>query len=259
VGKVIALLAWYDESPSWLAACVASVAPHVDAIVAVDGAYAQYPDARARSERSQAETIQATAEASGIGCTIHRPQTYWLGGEVEKRTAMFRLGQAHRTSFDDWYWVIDADCVVTQVPKDFRERLAETETNAIEVTLYERRDYVGDHPEVAQVMNLPTCGAQRMPMLFRALKDMQVVNAHYVYGGWDENNEWHYVWGPPALQPDAPTIMENIHVEHRSIWRDLYRRDTAKRYYEIRDELGIERVVPRDENGGYAPVQVTRS
>ena len=98
-----------------------------------------------------------------------------------------------------------------------------------------------------------------MPMLFRALKDMQVVNAHYVYGGWDENNEWHYVWGPPALQPDSCAIMEDVQVEHRSIWRDLYRRDNAKRYYEIRDELQIERVVPRNENGGYAPVQVTRS
>jgi hypothetical protein len=259
VGKVIALLSWYDESPSWLASCVASVAPHVDHIVAVDGAYAHYPDARARSDRSQAETIQATAEGLSIGCTIYRPASYWLGGEVEKRSAMFRLGQAHRDGFDDWYWVIDADCVVTQVPSDYRDALAATEANAVDVTLFERRDYLGDHPEIAQVMNLPTAGGQTIPMLFRALKDMQVIGAHYIYGGFDANDEWHYVWGPPAVQPDARDVIENIHVEHRSIWRDLYRRDNAKRYYEVRDELGIERIRPRDENGNLQPVQVKRS
>lgn len=257
--KVIGLLSWYDESPSWLASCVASIAPHIDQLVAVDGAYAQYPDARATSERTQAETIQATAEGAGIGCTIYRPATYWHGGEVEKRTAMFRLAQAHRTGFEDWYWVIDADCVVTKVPSDFRNRLFDTTANAIEVTLFERRDYLGDHPEVAQSMHLPTCGAHRHPMIWRALRDMQVVNAHYVYGGWDEDGKWHYVWGPPMLQPDPRETMEDIHVEHRSIWRDAYRRDTAKRYYEIRDELQIERVVPRNDNGDYAPMQVTRS
>lgn len=259
MGKIIAALSWYDESPSWLAACVASIAPHVDHVVAVDGAYAHYPDARAMSDRLQAETIVATCEGAGVSCTLHRPATYWIGGEVEKRTAMFRLCQAHRDGFDDWYWVIDADCVVTQCPRDLRDRLADTEANSVEVMLWERRDWVGDHPEVAQTMVLPTGVEQKMPMLFRALKDMQVVGTHYTYGGFDADGEWHYTWGSRAIGPDDPDVFNDVRVEHRSIWRDKYRRDAAQSYYNVRDELGLERVIPRGDNGDQMPVEVKRS
>lgn len=256
--KIIGLLAWYDESPSWLAACVASIGPHIDHIVAVDGAYAHYPDARARSDRIQAETIQATAEGLGIGCTIHRPATYWYGGEVEKRTTMFSIAQAYREGFDDWYWVIDADCVVTQCPSDLRARLADTEANAVEVTLWERRDYLGDVPEVARTVALPTSGEQKMRQVFRALKDVQVVGAHYVYGGWDADGEWHYLWGHGAMPVDEADYFRDIRVEHRSIWRDVYRRNLAQDYYKTRDALGIERVIPRYDNG-LQPVEVKRT
>ncbi len=257
--KVIAALSWYDESPSWLASCIASIAPHVDHVVAVDGAYAHYPDARARSERIQAETIIATCEALSVGCTLYRPATYWVGGEVEKRSAMFRLCQAHRESFDDWYWIIDADCIVTTCPSDLRARLSETELNAVEVMLYERRDWLGDHEEVAQTMSLPTSVQQKMRMIFRALDDMQVVGTHYTYGGFDANGDWHYTWGSNAIGPDPADVFADVIVEHRSIWRDKYRKDNAQAYYNVRDELGLERVLPRDENGHLQPVRVRRS
>ncbi len=257
--KVIAALSWYDESPSWLAACVASVAPHVDHVVAVDGAYAHYPDARARSDRTQAETIMATCDALGVGCTLHRPSSYWHGGEVEKRTRLFRLCHAHREGFDDWYWVIDADCIVTQCPSDLRERLADTWANSVEVALFERRDWLGDHHEVAHTMSLPTSSQQKMRMLFRALDDMQVIGTHYTYGGFDENGEWHYTWGSHAIGPDEADVFSDVIVEHRSIWRDKYRRENAQAYYQTRDELGIERVVPRGDNGEQLPVEVKRS
>lgn len=257
--KIIGALSWYDESPSWLAACVASIAPHIDHLVAVDGAYAHYPDARARSERLQAETIMATCESLGVGCTMHRPSTYWLGGEVEKRTAMFQLCQAHRTGFDDWYWVIDADCIVTACPVDLRERLATTDANCVEVMLWERRDWLEEAPEVAQTMHLPTTVEQKMRMLFRAMKDMQVVGTHYTYGGFDANDEWHYLWGSRVLQPDEPETFHEVKVEHRSIYRDKYRRENAKAYYSVRDELGLERVLPRRDNGELMPVEVKRT
>lgn len=257
--KIIALLAWYDESPSWLAACVASIAPHVDHLVAVDGAYAHFPDARARSERLQAETIQATAEACGLACTIHRPATYWIGGEVEKRSAMFRIGQAYREGFDDWYWVIDADCVVTQCPSDLRATLEATEANAVEVVLWERRDYLGDVPDVSRTIVLPTAGEQKLRCIFRALKDVQVVGAHYVYGGFDADGEWHYLWGHGAMPVDHAEYFSNVRIEHRSIWRDAYRRNMAQDYYKTRDTIGLERVLPRGDNGEHGPVEVTRT
>lgn len=225
----------------------------------MDGAYAHFPDARARSERLQAETIQATAEGAGIGCTVHRPQHYWIGGEVEKRTTMFRLAQAFRESFDDWYFVVDADCVATHIPGDLRQRLAETEHNAVEVTLWERRDYLGDVPDVARTMALPNAGGQKLRCLFRAMRDMQVVGAHFVYGGFDANDEWHYTWGHGAMPVDEADYFGDVQIEHRSIWRDLYRRNMAKDYYKLRDELGIERVLPRGDNGDLQPVEVKRA
>lgn len=257
--KIIGCLSWYDESPSWLAATVTSFAPHIDHLVAVDGAYAHFPDSRAHSERLQAETIVATCEAAGIACTLYRPATYWVGGEVEKRAAMFRVAQAYRDGFDDWYWIIDADCIATQVPGDFRKRLAETEANAVEVMLWERRDYLNDVPDVARAMNLPTAGEQSNRCLFRALKDMQVVGAHYVYGGFDADGEWHYTWGPRALDTDDAEVWRDVKIEHRSIWRDKYRRELSQTYYTVRDELGIERVLPRGDNGDLQPVEVKRT
>lgn len=256
--NIIAGLSWYDESPSWLASCVASIAPHVDHLVAVDGAYAHYPDARARSERGQADTIVATCEALNIGCTIYRPATYWHGGEVEKRTKLFQLCQAHRQGFDDWYWIIDADCVVTGAPSDLRERLAESPYNAIEVMMWERRDFAGDHPELAQTMSLPNTTEQKLRCIYRALKDMQVVGTHYTYGGFDANDEWHWVWGPHVMGPDPAEVFSDIKIEHRSIWRDKYRRENAAAYYTIRDELNLERVLPRGDNG-LMPLEVERS
>lgn len=257
--KIIGLLSWYDESPSWLASCVASIAPHIDHLVAVDGAYAHFPDARARSERVQAETIQATAEGLGIACTIHRPATYWVGGEVEKRDTMFRIAQAYRESSDDWYWVIDADCVVTGAPGDLRHRLAETHADVIEVTLWERRDYLEKTPDVARTVELPTASEQKMRQIFRALKDMQVVGAHYVYGGFGDDGEWRCVWGPRAMGPADADYWRDVRVEHRSIWRDVYRRNQSVSYYAVRDSLGIERVLPRGDNGELKPMEVRRS
>lgn len=256
--NIIAGLSWYDESPSWLASCVASIAPHVDHVVAVDGAYAHYPDARAHSERVQAETIISTCEALGTGCTVYRPGTYWIGGEVEKRTKLFQLCQAHREGFDDWYWIIDADNIISGVPIDLRERLAATPFNSVELMMWERHDFAGQYPEVAHTMSLPNNVESKHRCLYRALKDMQVIGTHYCYGGFDEQDEWHWVWGPQVMGIDPADVFPDLKMEHRSIWRDKYRRDNAQAYYTIRDELTLERVLPRGDNG-LMPVEVKRS
>src|SRR6266498_1360247 len=56
--KIIAILSWFDESPSWLSACVASLArAGCSHLVAVDGAYRLYPDGRPHSGIAQQDAI----------------------------------------------------------------------------------------------------------------------------------------------------------------------------------------------------------
>jgi hypothetical protein len=197
--KIWGLLSWYDESPSWLAEAVASFAPMLDGLIAVDGAYALYPDAR--------------------------------------------------TSYVDWLWVFDADCVLTEYPADMRDRLAETDADAVEVSLWERHDYQQDAPDIARAISLPPSSASPMRMLFRCLDRMQVIGAHYIYAGVREDGEYCYLWGPPHVAPVDGVLFTDVTVEHRSSWRDLYRREAARDYYKRREVAGIERLTTEDEGG----------
>lgn len=246
--KIIGLLSWYDESPSWLAAAVASFAPVIDELVAVDGAYALYPNSRPASERTQAETIMSTCEALGVGCTIHRPSDRWIGNEVEKRRFMFRLAESLAEVGTDWYFVFDGDCTLTTYPADLKDTLASTELHAAEVALWERRDHIGNTPEVARTIELPNEGHQRLRCLFRSLEGMRVVGAHFHYGGL-HNGEWIWAWAPDRMGPTPALGLPFVQVEHRSIWRDVHRRRSAQEYYQRRDTLRIEKLYSVDQDG----------
>src|SRR4051794_1394880 len=104
--RIHALLNWFDEPPAALAACVASLKlGAVDSVIAIDGAYALFPDAKPNSPPDQAAVIHETARTLGITCTIHTPNQTWAGNEVQKRTSLFDL--AHAISDNgDWWWVI---------------------------------------------------------------------------------------------------------------------------------------------------------
>src|SRR6266498_603798 len=65
VVRIYGLLSWYDERQDWLAAAVTSAAKLCDGIIAVDGAYALFPDSlrHPTSGAEQAATILETALA----------------------------------------------------------------------------------------------------------------------------------------------------------------------------------------------------
>ena len=90
--RIIGLVSWWDESPTWLAATVASMSRFCDHIVALDGRYALYPDQRLQSGTAELYAIIETARAAGVGITLHTaPRTY--ADEMEKRT--HQIGRAH--------------------------------------------------------------------------------------------------------------------------------------------------------------------
>lgn len=232
--KVVALISWYDERPSWLAATVASLNGFVDHIVAVDGAYALYPNAKPASTSDQAETIQDAATALGIGCTIHTPQTVWIGNETEKRSFMFSLAETI-TDPTDWYFPIDADEVCTHIAPDARELLAETEFDAADINLWNRsvipdRD---DAHEKARRFVWENQDQHPHRQIFRALRGLRVEGTHY-----------HYVTDDRQLWGDSPEegldLTQHIAIEHRNSQRTMARDQDRMLYYQRRERMGIE-------------------
>lgn len=107
---LIGLLAWYEEKPEHLARTVSSLA-RIGAthVVAIDGAYMLYPDARPHSRPGQAEIITSTAQGAGLGVTIVLPTQTWLT-QADKRTALFDYARlVGDNAGNDWGLVIDAD------------------------------------------------------------------------------------------------------------------------------------------------------
>lgn len=202
--RVVGVLNWYEESPAWLAETVASASKLCNHIIAVDGPYASFPGALTKpySGTEQAAAILHTAAGVGMGCTIHASRDVWWGGEVEKRDFMFRLGEQFTTP-DDWYFRIDADEILTDVPTSARESLEGTDCDVAEVTIWER-EYSGESP---------------FRCLFRAHRGLQIKGNHYtvVHGGTVLNTA-------PALD------LSRVRLEHRSHLRTAERQKLKRTY-----------------------------
>ncbi len=239
--RVCGLLAWYDESPLWLAAAVTAAAKLCDHVVAVDGAYALYPRAKAQSDPSQAEAILHAAYAAGVGCTIHRPQEVWYGNQIEKRTVLFELGAAERP---DWFFVFDADDLVTNVPADARDRLKQAEEDVAVYTLWWTEDFhrQPDLERAAQNESLPHQGANRyFRGLFRALPGLRVEGSHYHYVA-ERDGEQVHLRGHEDYHELAPFLnLTDMRVQHRHPQRTWARLETSAAYDKLVRAHGLEK------------------
>lgn len=230
--KIVALLSWYDETPAWLAATVASVAPLVDDVVAVDGAYCLYPNGKGSSDPMQAQTILETAAACGIGATVYTPQCVWGGNEVEKRSHLFAMAE-QLTVETDWYFPIDADEVLKFASPHVRPMLEETQLDVAEISL---NDKMKVDTDLARQMDWPEYESHKHPQLFRALRGLHVDTAHFHYVA-----DGRYLWGPPGKMETALDLSQEIKVEHRNHLRSVARDNARRTYYQRREQLGVER------------------
>lgn len=240
--RVIALLAWFDESVPWLAATVGSAATLCDHIIAVDGAYALYPEGRHRSGTEQHSTIQEAAFAVGMGCTIYTPAEKWAGNEVEKRTAMFRLAEAVATPFEDWYLVIDADEVVIGCPPDAKEQLADTELDVAEVKLVNVEDIEKnlETAVAARQFSYPARSAEPLRALFRAIPGLAPCGNHYT----NMTPDGRVLIGAGTDKRQEPALdLQGIVFEHRSNFRTVHRDEQRRTYYGKRDAAQVENAV----------------
>jgi hypothetical protein len=237
--RIIGVLIFYEENPTWLSAAVASAGRFVDHLVAVDGAYALFPDARPRSGPEQHEAITAVASATGLGLTLHVPATVWYGNEVEKRS--FSLSLAEQVAdLGDWYFLFDADEIVTNVPADLRRRLEQTDLEVAEATLWEACD--PNHP-AEQFIPGASLSTNRVRKFYKAIPGLRVHGAHFVYAYPGENGRLVFLWPPPDVAGEPALDLHDVEVQHRQRFRDRYRARLALDYYQLRDATRAEQTV----------------
>lgn len=234
--RVFALISWYNERPDWLAASVTSLAPFVDHVVAVDGAYALFPEGRGQSERGQAEAIRETARAAGMGVTIHEPNRLWEGNEVQKRSYMFELVETMAKLDDDWYFVLDGDEVVTDHAQ-VKDKMAASKLDVAQACLWEHREHCapGERPFVSAMVE-----QQLIRVMFRAVAGLRVIRNHYTY----VDGRGRALWGTGSPPMEPAESFSDVKIEHRNKGRDLWRADGALEYYKKRDALNVEGLIP---------------
>jgi len=226
--KIYALLNWYDERPDWLAATVASAAKLCDGIVAVDGAYFLYPDSlrHPTSGASQATAIMETALAAGMSCTIHVPDGPWLGNEVDKLQHLFDLGVPE--PMEDWFFRIDGDELLTDVPGDAHDRIEKTDLHAVDLRMWVRTDGVTQH-EMWPIRRL-----------WRVMPDMRVGPAHHIMHGQLLDRRIVLADSENRARQTPGLDMPDLLMEHRSRQRNPVRLERKERYYQQRDTFGVE-------------------
>lgn len=222
--RVIALLSFYDEPIHFLTDCIEALgAAGADHVVALDGRYALYPGEFHVSHPNQWAAIHLSAAKARMGCTLSVPERAWEGNEVEKRTALWQLGWSVAQE-GDWFWVQDADQVVTEYPDNWRQQLEET-------------DYLA--AEVRMVDTVVPPGNEHLPRDFQLRSFFKATPGLY-------NRQNHYT----VVKPDGTVLwgedqvtalyLPKMVVEHRSQERGHSRLAAKMTYYTERDAQRIE-------------------
>lgn len=235
--KVIGTLCYFAESPTWLAATVASMARVCDHVVACDGGYRLFPGATASSGSACHEAITMTAEATGVGLTHYVPAGVYEGNEVEKRNVAFRLAEAIAEPGEDWYFVLDADEVVIEDSPMLREDLSLTPLDVATVSMLTRVDWQANEQRamVARAGFCPSTPSAPERRLFRAIPGLAVVGNHYTFVTPDGRT----LRGQEHLGIE-PALQTAVVFEHRSDVRDRERHIRKMDYYQLREAAGAE-------------------
>lgn len=213
--RVTAALAFWNEAPRDLYACIKGISQVADRLVAVDGAYRRYPGATVKSPAIQIAAIKRAAGMYGLELALIQPDELWAG-QLEKRT--FLLREAARDS--DWVIVVDADHIIHTDRVAARSALEAMPPRVRSVgvdfvtPVNEDRD-----PRERSASNWHASQAgqepQQLAVIFRALPDFEVRKKHWMYYG-------HYLDQPVELQyggtADAQIGVEFV-IEHMTQYR----------------------------------------
>jgi hypothetical protein len=241
---VTAALSWWDETPEDLAACVRGMANLADRVVALDGAYRDFPGATVRSRPDQAAAIRRTAEEVGMECLVLSPDRLWAG-QVEKRSHLYSLAALN----SDWIVIVDADHIIRADREAVRAELAAMlpEIGVISAPyptpIDESRPMRDSASTPWHEASARTVSEYRL--LFRAIPGLRVERRHWWLSGWQDGER---VW---VLASDGETAMSVGHlrsyyeVEHRSLFRDTKRVRARRKFYAAR-ALRVEQTGQED-------------
>jgi hypothetical protein len=253
--RVIGLVSWWDESPTWLAATIASMGRFCDHVVALDGRYAMFPDQRLQSGIDEVRVIVEAARGAGVGLTLHTaPRTF--PDEMAKRTHLFRLGQLEARSFTDWFYVLDGDEVTIESPPkaDVQAYLEHTTADVLTATLFERTDPHATEWRTDLGMKLQTEWRYeaRTPRFWRVMNNMRVVGYHFNYLGENAAGETVELWGMDGAvdRVEWGSLCGRVIIENRNRLRGKQRDADRQAYYEARDATGLETIAPLRELEG---------
>lgn len=213
--RIVAALAWWDEKPEDLEACVRSLTA-CDAIVALDGAYRRYPGGTAHSPADQLEAIRYGAGIAGLDCLILQPGRLWAG-QVEKRSYLLNAASVGA----DWIAIVDTDWICKGDRTAVRLWLDRTSADVVSVPFFtptgKGEAATGWHE------NLVNKRVQN-PHFFRALPGLRVERFHWWYSAL-KGDRRVWVWSNPTMT-DARPIMPAVEIEvpyeieHRTLARD---------------------------------------
>lgn len=255
MAKIIGVLSWFDESPTWLAATVASLARVCDHIIAVDGRYELYDDDRVVSEMVQHDAVQHTARGAGIGLTMMIPNMPWRD-EMHKRTACFELAQQVGAAHEDWVLVCDGDEVVVSTPdKDHLKAKLDVAAEAgarVGSVLFREVADPHENPnrtEIGMKLSVVSAVQCRVPRFFRLGENMRVENYHYNYIAEDVDGSLIEYWGDDSVVEHRAqwTMLDEFVLEHRGAQRAMVRAAAREKYYQDRNDAGLESIIANRE------------
>ena len=253
--RIIGIISWWDESPTWLGAAVASMSRFCDHVVAVDGRYELYESNRVESGAAEVDAVIQAAAATGMGLTLHQPRRTWRD-EMEKRTYCFKLAELERESFDDWYFILDADELVIESPSKEVVKAGldalPTDIGAVQCGYWEKTDPL-ENPQKAELSRKLAIEYDWTTMsarFWRALKNMRVVGYHYNYVGENEHGETVEAWGNDEAVQNRPkwhSASGDIVLENRNRLRAKNRDLARRKYYSDRADTNLEEVKRLEE------------
>ena len=261
--RIIGILSAFDESPSWLAGTVASMARICDHLVYIDGRYSLYDDPRNRSNMEQHEAILETARGCDLSLTFHSITRTWKD-EMEKRSHAFKLAELEAEAFKDWYFILDADEILIDVPSSLKRdlKLIGDEGGAVcSAELYEVSDDQESEAKqkLGQMMSLDYTYSTVTPRFWRAFPGMRVDAYHYHYSARDNFDRPVMLWGQ---QQDGGRVyneltgefshllrwehLAGVRIENRCLKRSKKRMEKRVEYYGLRDSVQSEKVTQYD-------------
>jgi hypothetical protein len=215
--KIVAALAWYREPPEFLDRLVRSLAGLVDVLVALDGAWALFPDAEPHSTLAEGMALHEAALDAGVRLELRTPEIVFES-QVAKRAALMALAAEH----GDWILVIDGDEWISRgLPLGLRWALERTDAVVGDIQL--RTMHWGETMPYAH----PDGGLRRR--LYRAGTTVDIVHSGYFYEG-----------APLYAAEPAVDLADLVTITHDNCNRGSARNEQARTYRHLRQTTAVE-------------------